>query len=426
MDSQLDSHTINNVLLIAFHYPPVKVSSGVQRTLAFSRYLPENQWQPWVLTAHPRAYPSISDDQIGDIPEGVVVKRAFALDSARHLSCRGRYLDILALPDRWISWWMAGVIGGLRTIRQNKVSLIWSTYPITTAHLIALVLQRVTGLPWVADFRDAMVDDVYPAPGIRRRCHAWIEKKTVEACAAAVFTSPGAIALYRQRYPTMAENKWHLIPNGYNEEIFAEVEADMKPEAGKAGRALRLIHSGVLYPSERDPKPFFEAIAELKVQGLLSVERIRIILRATEHDELYQPLIDALCINDIVALEPGISYREALSEMLNADGLLIFQAANCNHQIPAKLYEYFRAKRPIFALTDSHGDTASALRAAGIDTCVALDNKEAIKVGLLSFISALEQGTGAVVSQTDANYYSRRAFTKNLGALFNQVIAAAK
>ncbi|WP_276678948.1 hypothetical protein [Nitrosomonas europaea] len=40
--------------------------------------------------------------------------------------------------------------------------MIWSTYPIATAHLIGLTLQRLTGIPWMADFRDPMVQPDYP------------------------------------------------------------------------------------------------------------------------------------------------------------------------------------------------------------------------------------------------------------------------
>ena len=37
-------------LLIAFHYPPCSVSSGLQRSLAFSRHLSEYGWNAVVLT----------------------------------------------------------------------------------------------------------------------------------------------------------------------------------------------------------------------------------------------------------------------------------------------------------------------------------------------------------------------------------------
>src|SRR4029079_17799566 len=74
---------MKHILMIAFHFPPAAASRGVQRTLAFSRYLPEFGWAPLVLTAHPRAH-GVHDNAQWDGP-GVVVKRAFALDTARHL-----------------------------------------------------------------------------------------------------------------------------------------------------------------------------------------------------------------------------------------------------------------------------------------------------------------------------------------------------
>ena len=39
---------MKRVLMIAYHYPPASISSGIQRTLKFSTYLPELGWQPSV------------------------------------------------------------------------------------------------------------------------------------------------------------------------------------------------------------------------------------------------------------------------------------------------------------------------------------------------------------------------------------------
>ena len=52
-----------------------------------------------------------------------------------------------------------------------------------------------------------------------------------------------------------------------------------------------------------------------------------------------------------------ISHIEAIDEMRRADGLLLFQGAQCNRQIPAKAYEYLACRRPIIGLIDSFGDT---------------------------------------------------------------------
>ena len=94
-------------------------TSGIQRALRFSQYLPEFGWEPIVLTARPCAYERTSDDQVADIPSHIHVERAFALDAARHLSVFGAYPRLLADPDRWMSWWLGGVPSGMRLAARN-------------------------------------------------------------------------------------------------------------------------------------------------------------------------------------------------------------------------------------------------------------------------------------------------------------------
>jgi hypothetical protein len=52
----------------------------------------------------------------------------------------------------------------------------------------------------------------------------------------------------------------------------------------------------------------------------------------------------------------------------------VLQASNCNEQVPAKLYEYLRARRPILCLSDPAGDTAGVVRDAGIVPMARLDS----------------------------------------------------
>ncbi|WP_439135223.1 glycosyltransferase [Pseudomaricurvus sp.] len=417
---------VKRALLIAYHYPPVQISSGVQRTLAFSRDLPDQGWEPLVLSAHPRAYEKISEGQLKDIPENTVVQRAWAWDTARHLSLKGRYLDAMALPDRWVSWCPSAVVAGLNMIRKYKPQVIFSTYPIATAHLIALALHKLTGIPWVADFRDSMTEDSYPREARRRKVFLWLERQVVNNCCKAIFTTPGAVKMYRERYPELPEDRWALIPNGYNEAIFTEVEASLQSDDSvddliAAGtKPLTLVHSGVLYPSERDPRAFFAAVASLKEQGKLSAESVQIVLRATGHDSLYAPMLKEHKIDDIIRLEAGVEYRQALQEMLDADGLLIFQATNCNHQIPAKLYEYFRAQKPIFALTDRQGDTGQTLLSAGIESLAPLDDKDELEKQLLIFIEQLQQGVAAIASPEAVRKSSRQYGSEILATIFQE------
>ena len=410
---------MKQVLMIAFHYPPMRASSGFQRTLRFVESLPESGWLPSVLTAHPRAYPGrvTAPAREGGAPGEIRVRRAFALDAARHLSVFGRYPQWLSTPDRWWTWWLGAVPAGLAMIRESKPDVLWSTYPIATAHVIGQALHEITGIPWVADFRDPMAQDGYPPEPALHRAFERIERKTLEQCARAVFTTRGARRLYAERYPHLPPERLVVIENGYDEAAFAAATGS-GPGAGAQRGAqdgpVVLVHSGTIYASERDPRPFFAALAALKTSGRIGPQSLRIVLRATGCDDWLRGLLAPLRLEDIVVLAPPVGYGEALAEMLAADGLLILQAANCNHQVPAKLYEYFRARRPILALTDPAGDTAHALVEAGIDTIAPLDAQALIERQLVRFLELVRDGRAPVAGEARIAAASRRARTVEL------------
>jgi glycosyltransferase involved in cell wall biosynthesis len=415
---------VKRVLMIAFHFPPLRGSSGIQRTLKFAQYLPALGWTPLVLSAHRRAYAEVGDDLLADIAPGAVVRRAFALDSARHLSIKGRYSQWLALPDRWIGWLLGAVPAGLKLVRQYRPAVIWSTYPIATAHLIGLVLQRLTGIPWVADMRDPMSDNYYPLDPFLHKVYRSIETRVINRCSKVVCTTPGAIEAYRARFPHLPATHFVLIENGYDEASF--VEASALPASAPAPQdRFTLDHSGLIYPLERDPIPLFDALAALKAQGAIDADNFQLVLRGSGHDAYLRALIDERGIASLVTLAPQLGYRDALRAMMGSHALLLLQAANCNHQIPAKLYEYLRAGRPVLALTDPAGDTACALLTAGIDTMAPLDDKHAIMARLLDFMQAVRAGTAPLASSTAVTASSRRARTAQLALLLDEVANAS-
>lgn len=420
----MGAHMVKRVLMIAYHYPPMRGSSGIQRTLKFSQYLPSFGWEPVVLSANERAYANSGPDQLRDIPQGTVVKRAWALDTSRHLAWRGRYAGFMALPDRWVSWLIGAVPAGLGLIRRLKPAVIWSTYPIATAHLIGLTLHRLSGIPWVIDLRDPMTDEGYPEDPRTRRTYLWIEKLALRHCTRAVCTTPGAIATYRRRFPELPAERFALIENGYDEENFADAEQAAKDASAAPNPRFTLVHSGVIYPSERDPRPLFGAIAALAQQGVIAPDNFELVLRATGHDSYLAGLIAEMGIGALVTLAPHVSYREALTEMVTAGGLLILQASNCNHQVPAKLYEYLRAGRPVLGLTDPVGDTAATLRKAGIDTIAPLDDKDAIIAAMTRFVTLAKAGAAPLASVEAIAANSRRARAGQLGALLDTVVNA--
>jgi hypothetical protein len=408
-----------SVLMIAYHFPPLADSSGALRTLKFCEHLPAHGWRPVVLAPHVRAYPK--GGVAAENPSGIEVHRAFALDVARHVSLNGMYFNWMALPDRWNTWLLGALPLGLRLIRAQKPAIIWSTYPVATAHLIACTLSRVSGIPWVADFRDPMVYGSWPPNPSQRRIYTWIERLVVKHCRAAVFVTPSAMRLYADRYKALSEPRRIVIGNGFDPADLEELPRMDKPSP----RRLVLLHSGLMEVPDRDPTRFFDALAELRRLGEISAGNLKVVLRASGHDDLFRRQTVERKIEDIVCLEPHIAYRQALSEMLAADGLLIFQGRECNLQIPAKAYECLAAKTPIFALADREGDTWRLLQAAGVRGLATLDSVSEIVSGLREFLSSVRAGRVELPTDEKIASYSRAARARELAALFDSICAEA-
>lgn len=411
---------MKRVLLIAYHYPPMVGSSGVQRAYRFAQYLPDFAWSPLVLTAHPRAYPAVSDANapLPDVP----VRRAFALDSAKHLAIAGRYPGLLARPDRWRSWWLGGVLSGLSMIRRYRPSALWSTYPIPTAHVIAHTLARLSGLPWVADFRDPMAHEGYPEDPQTWKRFLQVEQKVFRRAAAASFTTRGALQLYADRYRD-SSTRLVVIPNGYDDAAFVDAErttAELGEAHGGRGQIV-LLHSGVVYPQWRNPQMLFRAFRQLVSEGGDGAERLVIRFRASAHDAFVRRLATEEGVGDRVEILGELDYRHALREMTQAQGLLLLQNHACNDQVPAKMYEYFRARRPILALTDPSGDTAAEVARRAGHVLADLGSATSIHAGLRRWLRELSLRPGPLPWPDGGEDCSRRGRTGLLADLLNSV-----
>jgi glycosyltransferase involved in cell wall biosynthesis len=220
----------------------------------------------------------------------------------------------------------------------------------------------------------------------------------------------------------VSPHAFSLVPNGYDEDSFEQAENSISEQIRKSGPVV-LLHSGLLYPTpDRDPKHFFTALVQLKREGAIFADSLQVVLRASGYEERYRTQIAELGIQDIVRLEPPWPYVDALAEMLTADGLLVFQGYTSNPAIPAKLYEYLRARRPIIALVHEDGDTAATLRAEGVGCIMPLDSPEKIAEGLKRFLLQLRDGSAPVTSPEAVRKHSRRARAAELAALLEEIV----
>ena len=413
------------VLLIAYHYPPEGSSSGVLRTLAFSKYLAAYGWSPYVLTLRESAYTVRDEELRRQIPAGVPVHRTPGFDTTRHLAIRGRYLSLLATPDRYVSWLPFGVARGLGIIRREGIQAIFSTLPVPTAHLIAESLHVLTRVPWVADFRDPWIEEgIFPPPGsFRYGIERRLEAGVVRRASRITVTTPGLGAELKARHPGQLDRKIRVIYNGYDEENFADLPMPQRAER------FEIVHAGLMTPEFRDPSPILEELARLIAEGKIAREETRVSFIGGgpwAHSEDFAARVRSSGLADLATVEGRIPHREALLRQAHAAALLVLQASDDTRQlIPAKAFEYLRLGRPILALT-LDGATADLLR--GQEQCHVHGpaDRSGIRGALIELHRFWQESPSGSVLARPVHAYERSRLAGQLAGVFDELTVGAR
>ena len=341
-----------HALFVVFHYPPEASSSGVLRTLKYTRYLGKHGWRVTVLTVRPGAYAVVDPALERQIPADVRVVRTASVNTKRQLSIRGRHLAVTAVPDSWIGWYPWATAAGRRILQEDPAQLVYSTSPPASAHVIAGSLARWARLPWVMDFRDPWYEEP-PEPGTSRLVHLAarrLERRLVHRAARVVASTARLRDTMAERYASEARAKFVAIPNGYDEADFTDLAPPDRPSRDE----FLVVHAGSINPEFRDPRPVLGAARAAADAGAVDPGRMRFRFLGPgpfgEAPEMARA-VAALGLAGRVEFLPRVPYDQALRELGSADLLLLLQASlDTVDLVPAKLFEYLRSGRPVLAV----------------------------------------------------------------------------
>ena len=383
------------VLMIVSDFPP-SIEMGAQTCWQLARNLPRHGWTPIVLTTDARRddyrdpaqagfEPGFTVVRTGRLPHLLQVLRRLrpgrkdeaeamgpaVASSRRHGSFLRAVLEGLHVPDTETGWILPAVVAGRGLVRGSAVACLFSSGPAWSSHLAALGLARLTGLPWVAHFRDPWSQGSIYSRESRwaDRFNARLERAVVQRATTVICVTDRHTDLLRRHYASCRPEKFVTVPNGYDGAEWEQAEQD----AGAGGADARggrfvITYAGALYVG-RSPLLVLETLRRLSQTGDLTLERVR--LDVVVNDGVGQ-LPDGRDIMD-VAREMGLGgsvqvlgplpRRETLRRLLDSD-LLLLLGHNYTVQIAGKLYEYLRSGRPILALAPAGAQT-DLLRATG-------------------------------------------------------------
>jgi glycosyltransferase involved in cell wall biosynthesis len=405
-------------LLVAFHYPP-EGGSGTQRTLKFSRYLPEFGWAVDVLTPREDVHQLLDRSLLDEIPDEVTIHRTRAYDIAR-FGIRGRYPGFLAFPDRYLSWWPFAVWRGRRLLSGNRFDAVYSTSPIRTAHLIGWTISRLHGLPWICDLRDPWLSG---AEGIRFRVLSFLERGLLRAADRIIVNTGSARRDLLRRLGSEAADKVCVLPNGYDEADFEGLEAS---PVNKSDR-LTMVHTGEIYPDLRDPRPLLKVVAGLIQQGVIGARDLQIRFLGPGpalENEQFGRWLEEQGLSETVLVDSHVDHRTCVRELLRSEVLLLLQCSPLtNSQTPAKVFEYLRAGQSLLALTPLESATAEVLKEETGCWVVGPDDEKGMEGALLDLISRHRTSTGGQAVGRGSQY-ERRALTGRLAELLRTAVEA--
>jgi glycosyltransferase involved in cell wall biosynthesis len=335
------------VLVLAYFFPPLG-GAGVQRTLKFVRYLQQLGWGATVVSTRSRHYPARDPSLLQEVPAETRVIRTAALPALHWLSLVAHKLGLrrlfayLTWPDGGFGWLPFACVAALRRARRDGPDAIYSSSPPQAGHLAALAAHRLTGIPWVADFRDEWAADAFRAeqPRLLARLSGRVER-AITANAARVVV---AADYFRLQGLEPDDPRRVVIVNGVDE---ADVPAGARPPSDR----FVLAYVGTIY-GIRDPSPALHALAELTRRGEIDAERVTVRLVGSLWLEGFEP-------------PPGIhlettgyvDHARAVAEMCSASVLLLY-VPESSLAPSGKLFEYLASGRPVLCL--AHPDNLAS------------------------------------------------------------------
>jgi glycosyltransferase involved in cell wall biosynthesis len=431
---------LRKVLIITYYWPP-SGGAGVQRWLKFSKYLREYGWEPVIYTPENPEAPAVDHSLETDIPEGITViklpifepysayKRFVGMKPGDKVNAgflqekekpgraegfavwlRGNFF----IPDARRFWINPSIKYLTKYLKDNPVDAIVSTGPPHSMHLIALHLNKLFNIPWLADFRDPWTGiDFYhqlKLTSFANKLHHKLEKKVLSTATEVTVISRDMM----NEFNGIFERGYKLVTNGYDEE-------DISPlPQNQLDNEFTISHIGSLNPA-RNPLILWKVLAEMGKNNPLFANALRIKLVGKVDIGVMKSIEDFGLTEYLTRIE-YMPHRDVMHEIQKSQVLLLLinNTPNAKGILTGKIFEYLGSGRPILNIGPEDGDAAAMLKNADAGQTAGYQNEEAMQRILNDYFikfseQRLESNTGNRLK------YSRNELTKQIAGILDEM-----
>lgn len=434
------------VLLFAPYFLPRR-RVGAMRPFRFAIHLRKFGWQPTVLTIAaegqhltekearllrgievieldpPFDRSTSAESQLGtssDSSSAVLEKLAEPLGSV--LDAVDRQFPV----DTWLPFFLLKYRALTSAVRRVRPHVLWSTGDPWSGLLAARHLAHRFQLPWVADFRDPWTLSPVRMNGqsaLTKTLNRWCERRILHSANAVVFTSAQTEATYRRHYADL-DLHTTTIYNSFDHTLFDDPVAPEASDVSDEPTSASHLDIGffgrfrILSPAT----PIADALAAAHRQSEAAA-RIRVFsfgpLNAA--DERHAR---ALGVRDQFYERDAVPLQKALSALRQFDLLLLSTDPRRDAIVPAKLWEYLAARRPILSLS-KNPEITDLLERTGAGVQRTPENKHDIAELLLECLRAKQEGRALPLpfapDPAAIERFEARSATQALTSLLNSV-----
>lgn len=371
---------MNKVLIITYYWPP-SGGPGVQRCMKFVKYLPEFNFEPVVITVKPEkaTYPVTDNTLVNDIKNDTQVRYTntrepfgiFKKTVGTHkIPYGGNELEFknkiikpilyfirgnLFIPDSRRGWNFFAYKKAKQLIKEYKIKTVIITSPPHSTQLIGIKLKKKYGVKWIADLRDPWTDIFYNKlfykTFISSAIDKYYEKKVLTSADKIIVVSKSIQNLFLSKVKTNIQEKFEIIPNGYDEGDFENIKNEL-PE-----NEIIITYTGTI-STIHNITGFLHAL-----KNILSKETHIKIKLVGKVNEKIKDEINRSGINKIFEYVGYVDHNKSIGHLSRSSIvlLLIPDIKNNKGILTGKLFEYLGVKKPVLCLGPVDCDAAEII-----------------------------------------------------------------
>jgi len=431
---------LKKILVISYYWPPCG-GAGVQRILKFVKYLPSNGYKPFVITVDQSkaSYPVIDETLLSEIPSEAEIVRTDTFEPFDFYSkligkksiptgfsneadpgmiqklsrfIRGNFF----IPDARKGWIRFAFEQACKIIEMENIDLLLTTSPPHSVQLAGLKLKKKYGLKWIADLRDPWTDIYYYREfrhlPFAEKLDKKYERLVLENADRLITVSSDLKRMFMHKSERIDENKFSIIPNGYDEDDFKDLDRSVSQP-----KDFVVSYTGTLAESY-NPQMFFDTFKRIVKEN----PGVNFILRFIGSPaESLMKKIKEMSLSGNLETVPTVTHTKSV-EYLNESTVLLLVIPEIKKDkgiLTGKLFEYLASGKTIICIGPEDGEAAEIISECKAGKTFSRSNEK----GLYEYINSLLikwKDKGDLNIENDLyKKYSRKSQTEKLCGVLN-------